>query len=180
MRYLLIAIIITLIFGLAFTAIKWPGGLHRTFSQHAVATRWSKIFYALLFLVTLPMLAWFVGAWLIPQKRLPDAFLWLTYIAALFQILCTWFPEVGGWRTIVHRMLAGVSAIAVLSLVVVIASSASLPILVRLVAWIGLSFMMLILAIALSHQNGYKWALLMQVGYYTVFFGVLLSVTYMS
>lgn len=149
-----------------------------TFSQHVIVSRWSKIYYALLFLATLPLLAWFIGGWLVPQKQLPDAFVWVAYIAVIFQIVCTWFPEVGGWRTVTHRVLTAISGVAMLPLVWMVATTPSLSVVVRFSAWIALGFMSWLLAIALSNQKGYRWALLLQIGYYAAFFIVLLLVTY--
>jgi hypothetical protein len=179
MQHLLILIVVVLILGLTYTVAKWPGGLHMTFSQHVAVARRSAIYYAFLFLTTLPLLVWFVGGWLVPQKQLPDAFLWFTYVAVLFQIVCTWFPEVGGWRTSVHRILTGISGVAMLPLVVILATAPSLSMTVRSSAWIALAFMVFLLAIALSNQKGYKWALPLQIGYYAAFFVVLLLATYL-
>lgn len=150
-----------------------------TFSQHVVATRWSKIYYAILFLVTLPFFLWFIGSWFIPQKHLPGAFLWFTYVAVLFQIACTWFPEVGAWRTIVHRVLTGISGVAMLPLVAILAMTSSLSSVVRLSSALALGLMIFLLLIALKNQKGYKWALLLQIGYYAAFFVVLLLATYL-
>lgn len=179
MQHLLALVIIVLILGLTYTVTKWPGGLHMTFSQHVAIARQSAIYYAFLFLATLPLLVWFIGGWLVPQKQLPDAFLWFAYIAVVFQIVCTWFPEVGGWRTTVHRLLTGISGIAMLPLVIILATAPSLSVPVRLSAWAALGFMVFLLAIALSNQKGYKWALLLQIGYYAAFFVVLLLATYL-
>ncbi len=150
-----------------------------TFSQHVVATRWSKIFYALLFLVTLPLLVWFIAAWLVPNKHLPEAFLWFTYVAVIFQILCTWFPEEGGWKTTLHRMLTGISGVAMLPLVVILAMSTNLSLFVRVVAWAAVGFMITLLTVALRNQKGYKWALPLQIGYYSAFFLVIVLATYL-
>lgn len=179
MQHLLILIITVLILGLAYTVTRWPGGLHMTFSQHVAVARSSAIYYAFLFLATLPLLVWFIGGWLVPQKQLPDAFLWFTYIAVLFQIVCTWFPEVGGWRTTVHRVLTGISGIAMLPLVVMLAVASSLSVVVRFSAWFVLAFMVFLLAIALGNQKGHKWTLLLQIGYYAAFFAILLLATYL-
>ncbi len=179
MQYLLIVVVIMLITGLSYTVVKWPGGLHMTFSQHVIATRWSKIYYASLFLVTLPLFVWFIGSWLIPQKQLPGTFLWFTCVAALFQLACTWFPETGGWRTTVHRVLTGVSGVAMLPLMFILATTSSISISVRFSAWAALGLMIILLVIAVSNQKGYKWALLLQVGYYATFFAVLLLATYL-
>jgi len=179
MQHTLIFVIIALIIGLTFTVTKWRGGLHMTFSQHVVATRWSKVFYALLFLVTLPVFVWFVAAWFVPHKHLPEAFLWLTYVAVLFQILCTWVPEEGGRRTTIHRTSTGISGVAMLPLVIILATSANFSLLVRLTAWAAFGFMVALLAVALRHQRGHRWALLLQIGYYAAFFLVMLLATYL-
>ena len=75
-------------------------------------------------------------SWLV---RLNNAFLWFMYVAVLFQIMCTWFPEVGGWRTTVHRVLTGISGPPCPALVM-LATAANLSIVVRFSAWGILAF----------------------------------------
>lgn len=179
MQHLIIIIILLFIAGLTFTVTKWKGGLHMTFSRHAATSRWSKIFYASLFLVTLPLLMLFFVEWFIPTKNLPNIFLWFATIACLFQILCTWVPEEGGRKTIVHRVLTGISGISLLPLVVIIATSKSLSTIIHNTAWFAFLVMVVLLVIALSHQKGYRYALLLQIGYYTAFFIVILTTTYL-
>lgn len=178
MQYILVVVIFALICGLTYTIKKWPGGAHMTFSQHAAANRQSKIFYSLLFLVTLPFLLWFMSAWLVPQKSLPVAFTYIAALAILLQIVCTWFPEEGGLKTIIHRVLTGISGVALLPLVAIIATASSLSSITRLIAWVVFAVMIILLAVALSHQKGYRWALHIQITYYALFFLVILFVTY--
>lgn len=178
MQHLLVIVIAMVIIGLAITVSTWPGGMHMTFSQHAATSKWSKVYYAALFLATLPLLMWFFVDWLIPVKNLPEAFLWFAGIAVLFQILCTWFPEEGGKKTQIHRTLTGISGFAMLPLVFIIAVTSALPLAVRVTAWIGLAAMLVLLGIALKNQRGFRWALLLQIGYYAVFFIVLLALAY--
>lgn len=149
-----------------------------TFSQHAVASRWSKIYYSLLFIILLPILFLFFALWLVPAKGLPNAFLWIAAISVLFQIACTWVPEEGGRKTVVHRLLTSISGIALLPLVAIIATSSMLLAAVRDVAWVALLAMMALLIIALGNQTGFRYALLLQIGYYAAFFAVILLVTY--
>ena len=178
MQHLLILVIALVIIGLTFTVTKWPGGMHMTFSQHAATSRWSKIYYALLFLATLPLLMWFFFDWFVPNRSLPHAFLWFAGVAIVFQIICTWVPEEGGMKTKVHRSLTGISGIALLPLVIMIATAATLSTPVRVTAWIGLATMVVLLMIALRNQKGFRWALPLQAGYYAVFFIILLAATY--
>jgi len=180
MQHLIIFIILLLIIGLTFTVIRWRGGLHMTFSQHAAANRWSKIYYALLFLVTLPLLMLFFIAWFVPTKHLPNAFLWFAATAIIFQIICTWVPEEGEGKRIVHRILTGISGVALLPLVGIIATSTYLSMILRNVAWVALFLMMVLLGIALVNQKGYRYALLLQVGYYAIFFTVIVITTYLA
>jgi len=178
MQHLLLLVIALLVIGLAFTVVKWPGGAHMTFSQHAATSRWSKIYYSLLFMITLPLLMWFFAGWFVPEKALPAAFLWFAGIAVAFQILCTWVPEEGGTKTKVHRALTAISGIAMLPLVIIIATSSNLPGLVNIVAWVGLCVMTALLGVALKNQKGFRWALFLQIGYYATFFAVLLAANY--
>jgi len=180
MQHVALAVVLALIIGLTYTATHWPGGLHMTFSQHAAMNRWSKVFYSLLFTVTLPVFLWFIASWLVPEKHLPDAFVWFADIAVIFQIACTWVPEVGGTRTVIHRTLTGISCVAMLPLVVMLATSSNLPISARITAWIALVIMaVLLLLLVLKNQIGQRWALLLQVGYYAAFFGAILVTTYL-
>jgi len=178
MQQLLLFVVILLILGLSFTVTRWRGGLHMTFSQHAAVTRQAKLFYAFLFLVTLPLFAWFIVGWFVPHKHLPASFVWFTYTAVVFQILCTWFPEEGGWKTLVHRLLTAISAIAMLPLIVILGLSMYLSPYMRGLAWVAFGSMVALLMVAFTHQKGYKRALLLQIGYYAVFFLMMLLLTY--
>lgn len=179
MQHLILLTIALLIAGLAFTVLKWRGGMHMTFSQHAAATRTSKIYYALLFLITLPILMLFIVEWYVPTNNLPNMFIWFATIAVIFQIVCTWVPEEGGIKTTIHRALTGISGIALLPLVLLIAISSNLSVLVRGVAWGMLVLMIILLGIALINQKGYRYALLLQIGYYTAFFITIVVSTYL-
>ena len=149
-----------------------------TFSQHAATNRFSKIFYSIIFMITLPMLMFFFAYWLVPTKHLPDAFLWFAAIAVLFQIICTWSPETGGRRTVIHRILTAISGFAMLPLMVILGTVTSLSMNIRYASWIGLVVMLILMFLALRNQKGYPYALLLQVGYYTTFFIIILVATY--
>ena len=179
MQHLIILIILLLIAGLTFTVTKWKGGLHMTFSGHAATSRWSKIFYALLFLFTLPMLMLFFMEWFVPTKNLPSTFLWFAAIACIFQIRCTWVPDEGGRKTVVHRILTGVSGVTLLPVVLIIATSSQLSFIVKTITWIELILMITLLTIALANQKGYRFVLLLQIGYYAIFFIIILTTTYL-
>ncbi len=178
MQHVLLFDIVLLIAGLTFTVRKWKGGMRMTFSQHAATNRASKIFYSLLFIVTLPMLIVFFAKWYVPTNNLPDIFLWLAVVSAVFQILCTWVPEVGGTKTVIHRVLTAISGVALLPLIVIIGCSSQFSTLERSVAWTALAAMVTLLGIALKNQGGYRYALLLQIGYYAAFFVVILVSTY--
>lgn len=178
MQHLVLLTLVLSILGLGFLIIKWPGGIHMTFSQHAATNRSSKIFYSSLFMIALPILMVFFSAWFVPEKSLPVAFLWFAGIAVVFQIVCTWVPEDGGTRTVVHRILTSISGIAMLPLVAIVAMAPNLSIFVRITSLMVLLLMIALLGIALKNQKGYERALLLQVGYYSAFFLSILSATY--
>lgn len=178
MQHLILLTITLLIVGLAFTMLRWRGGLHMTFSQHAAVNRTATIYYSLLFLVTLPILITFFATWYVPVNNLPSAFLWFAVASALFQIVCTWFPENGGTNTKIHRVLTGLSGVTLLPLMMIIASSSNFSDIVRIITWAALAVMLVLLSIALKNQGGYRYALLLQIGYYATFFMALLISTY--
>jgi hypothetical protein len=180
MQHLILLVMILLAAGLAYVPVRWPGGLHMTFSQHVAAGRWSKNYYSLLFLITLPLLLWFFIAWFVPEKDLPTAFTWFAVVAVIFQIACTFVPEVGGTRTKVHRALAGISGFAMLPLVIMLVLAQHLSFFAKLVAAGMLIVMLALLAIALKHPRGHNKALLLQIGYYAGFFIAILAATYLG
>lgn len=178
MQHIGLFVVILLIIGLSFTVFTWKGGLHMTFSQHVARKRSSKIFYSILFMTTLPLLMFFFASWLVPTKNLPSEFLWFAAMAIVFQIACTWVPEEGGTKTIIHRILTAISGIALLPLTGIIATAPNLSSNIKNIAWIALVIMVIHLGIALRNQKGYRYALLLQIGYYAAFFVVILSLTY--
>lgn len=180
MQHLILLVVILLIAGLAYVPVRWPGGLHMTFSQHVAAARWSRIYYSLFFLIILPLLLWFFIAWLVPEKDLPTAFIWFAAVAVAFQIACTFVPEVGGIRTKIHRILTGISGFAMLPLVIMLALAQHLSLFTKFVALGMLVVMLVLLAIALRHQKGHNKALLLQIGYYGGFFIAVLAATYIG
>lgn len=48
----------------------------------------------------------------------------------------------------------------------------------RTIAWIALSCMLVILALMLFRKEMKQWALLLQIGYYSVFFLAIVTATY--
>lgn len=174
MSSLLVLIVLLVSVGLAFLVLKWPGGMHLTFSQHAAKTKWSQLYYCLLFVITLPLLTYFLVR-LASSKHLPAIFLDAALVAVIFQFLCTLVPEVGGVKTIVHRVLTGISAAAMLPLVAILAVASSLSTIAHAIAWCALILMAIILVVGLLHQRGFRYALLLQSSYYVVFFAVLFA-----
>jgi len=179
MQHVGLFVTLLIIAGLTVTVTKWPGGLHMTFSQHVAISRWAKVYYALLFMIVLPILFLFFAVWFVPMKHLPNSFLWLAAIAILFQIFCTWVPEEGGKKTTIHRILTAISCIALLPQVALIGSFSTSTALVRLFAWVALALMTILLLIAAKNQKGFRYALLLQISYYALFFAVILVTTYL-
>lgn len=180
MQHLILLVIILLVAGLAYVPLRWPGGLHMTFSQHVAVHHWSRIYYALLLLATLPLLLLFLVAWLVPERSLPSAFIWFATIAVIFQIACTFVPETGGRRTIIHRILTAISGIAMMPLVVMLIADQHLSPLARVVAFGVLILMLTLLFVVLMHRQGYNKALLLQIGYYAGSFVAILAATYVG
>lgn len=164
--------------GLCITAIKLPGGLHLTFSQRVAHRKKAKILYSLLFIIGLSILYLFFKLWLVPTKHLPSAFLLFAAISIFFQIACTFVPEEGGTKTVIHRLLTGISGVALLPLMIILMTSQTISTSLRVITGESLILMLLLLIVALANQKGFKYALLLQIGYYSLFFSIILLVTY--
>ncbi|MGB4768761.1 MAG: hypothetical protein WBP22_05935 [Candidatus Saccharimonas sp.] len=178
MQHLGLLSFLLLVVGLLITALKLPGGLSKTFSQRVANSKIAEVLYSLLFILTLPLLYLFFAEWFVPSLGMPRHFLFFAAVAVIFQIVCTWMPERGGTMTTIHRVLTGISGIALLPMVFIIATTQSTSAYLMIVSWIALIGMLTLLAVALLNQKGFKYALLLQVGYYALFFAVILLVTY--
>lgn len=178
MQHLGLYSFLILVLGLTFTLIKKPAGLEVTFSQRVANDKKAELLYSALFIVALSLLLLFFIIWFVPKYNLQSIFLVFAVVAVFFQIACTFFPERGGWLTAIHRVLTGISGVALLPMVVVLATAKSISDGLNYIIWLGLMAMIVLLAIALKNQKGFKYALLLQIGYYALFFAIILLVTY--
>lgn len=80
--------------------------------------------------------------------------------------------------TTYHRLLTGVSGIALLPMVFIITTREGIATSMGVIASAALAGMVILLAVALLNQKGFRYALLLQVGYYLLFFVVVLLATY--
>lgn len=177
-KYFGLVSFLILVCGLLFTVVRWRGGLHMTFSQHVARSRSSIIYYSLLFAVALPLLYLFFTHWFVLEFKLPSWFSVFVTISVVMQFLCTLIPEVGGWKTLVHRVLASISGVTLLPLMIMLIIMPDIP--SSAMIFVGISFvgMMILLAMAFVHQKGYKYSLLLQIGYYALFFASVFLIAY--
>lgn len=178
MQHLGLLSVVLLAIGLTVTAMTLPGGLQKTFSQRVANNTKAELYYALLFIAVLPLLYVFFLLWFVPVIGIHHSFLWFAAVAILFQIACTFVPERGGVYTIVHRVLTAISGVALLPLVAIMATTPSISELLQQAMWVIFVLMVVLLLIALINQKGFKYALLLQIGYYALFFCAVLLVTY--
>lgn len=178
MQHLVLVSLALLVIGLTYTALKLPGRLSQTFSQRVANNTIAEILYSVLFLCALPLLYLFFADWFVPTNHISQMFLIFAAVAVVFQIGCTWVPERGGRMTVIHRTLTGISGIALLPAVLVITTARSISVGLRYAIWGVLALMIILLIVALANQKGFRYALLLQVGYYALFFATILVVTY--
>lgn len=164
--------------GLAFAVFHWKGGLHMTFSQHIARQRVSIIYYSVLFALTLPLLSLFLIGWFVPMFQLPAWFTFFVVLSVTTQFLCTLIPEIEGWKTIAHRTLAGVSALSMLPLVMVLATSLDISQVGKVLAGVSLAGMLALLIVAAVGRFKHRYALLLQAGYNILFFVPIFYITY--
>lgn len=178
MQSLVLLSLALLIIGLTYTALELPGRLSKTFSQRVADNKIAEVLYSILFICALPLLYLFFSRWFVPKNHISHLFLLFAAVAVIFQISCTWIPERGGRMTVIHRSLTGISGIALLPAVFIIATTHSISATLRYTVWVVLGLMIILLTVALANQKGFRYALLLQVGYYALFFAAILLVTY--
>lgn len=177
-KYLILIALGILIPGLLFVALHWPQGIYKTFSQHIALKRVSIIYYFALFALVLPILFVFFKNYLVPELHLADVALLLVALSSVAQIACTLVPEVGGTKTIVHQIFAGISALLLLVVLLFIVRSDTISALDRVVVTICIAAMLLIVGFVAFWKRTRIPSLLLQVGYFALFFIAILFVTY--
>lgn len=159
-----------LITALSLMFVIWPGSIHKTFSQNAARNKASIRYYAVTFIVFLSMFTlvmWSAfGRW--SHYKLDDVWLWYV-TGATAQIVAVLVPEVGGRRTYIHRIAADVSAISALLVLIFI----------QVMSWpwvlIALPIMILIILFTLLKKGNPRYALILQIIYFSTFFAALIT-----
>jgi hypothetical protein len=168
-----------LLSGLLFIIWRWPQGKHLTFSQHVATQRHTILYYVLLFSIVLPLLLLFFINWFVPTLKLPILFTIFIVISSITQYVCTLIPEVGGWKTKYHRMLAGVSALFLLPPLGLLIISDSVLISGKCLALAGVLTMLSIVYVLMRGKGEHRYFLLLQSGYFAAFFVPVLLISYL-
>lgn len=174
-KYLGIISIGILFTGLLFLIKKWPKNIHYTFSQHAATNKASTLYYICLFTVTLPILAIFLFAWLVPTFNISALFVVLISLSLIFQYACTFVPEVGT-NLKNHQLLAGISGLLLLPGLVVLLYASGVDSIDKIITVASMVIMTGIVIRAASHKT--KYALILQSGYFIAFFAPIIAIAY--
>jgi len=167
-----------LICGLAFVIAKWPQGRHKTFSQHVAVQKITIYYYIGLFAITLPLLLLFFALWFVPTFQLSQWFMVSIVASSIAQFACTLIPEVGGWKTKYHRMLAGISAVLLLPCMTLLLLADSVAVIDKTFVSLGLLIMIAIIGWLFVAKDAQKNGLLLQIGYYTAFLASVMMVSF--
>jgi len=177
-KYLGLISIIILFAGLWFVVWRWPQGKHMTFSQHVAQHKSATVYYFFLFAAALPLLNIFFIKWFTPTFDLPIWFNVSAIAASVFQIVCTLVSESPGWRVRGHQLLAGISALLLLPLPMILASSSNIGITDRIVAAISLLVMLGVVIFVVRFKGKHPKLLIAQVTYFATFFTPILFISY--
>lgn len=168
--YRLIGIGAFVVMSIALTLLimRWPLGIHQTFSQHAAQSKRLSIYYFSIFATTMPLLWLFVTFYLMPKLSLPVSVSVLFGLTVFSQIVCTLFPEKGkGSNLLVHRIFAGISALLMFPTMYIISETTRNNTL-SLVGWLGLVAMAITIIFVVHFRE--RFSLIAQIVYYTAFF----------
>lgn len=171
---------ILLVAGLAFTVYRWPAARHLTFSQRVALQRESILYYISLFTLVLPVLLIFIIGWFVPYFQLSVWFTIFVTIGAVLQYIGTLIPEVGGWRTKVHRFIYGISALSLLPPLFMLLFANSVTTIDKFVVVLGLTAMIgLVIFANITKKDRYEVSYIHQSIYYAGFFIPILSISYL-
>lgn len=176
-HFILFALVI-LVPGLAFIPWRWPHDIGKTFSQHVADKMSSRIYYVALFSVSLPLVYLFFANYLVPALALPTSILIVVATSCLAQIGCTLVPETGGIKSKIHVTLAGISALLLPVILLIIMRGGVISVLDRMAVGIG-TLLMILIAASLMFRNKIRLpALWLQIGYFALFFAALITAAY--
>jgi hypothetical protein len=179
MKSLGLVAFIVLVLGLAFIVARWPEGKRKTFSQRVAVERHRTLYYIALFSVALPLLLIFFLGWLAPEFGLSPWFGVFVIISAVAQYACTFIPEIGGWRTHVHRTLAGISGTFLLPALTCLLWVSTISTPTKVFTAICGATMFATAYIALVSNEETDNFLAIQIVYYAAFFAPILYVSYL-
>lgn len=165
--------------GLAFTVWKWPQGKHLTFSQHVAISKYSILYYVLLFSIFLPLAVVFLVGWFMPTFHLPNIFGVLVILSALMQFACTLIPEIGGWKTRHHRLLAATSAFLLVPILLIILAKSTVSMPGKAITLVSALVMISIIYLLARHRGEHSHMLLLQAGYFVAFFVPIVFISYL-
>ncbi len=177
-KYLGIAAVGLLVLGLTYIVIAWPMGSHKTFSQHVAARRISILYYIALVALTLPLLALFLLKWFAPSLQLSVWFNICIVLALCAQFCCTLVPEIGGWRSLTHRLLAGISALLLVPALCLTLASGKISLAEDIAVTIGLIIMTVCIGFVVVNKGRPSYFLLIQVAYFVAFLAPIMIISY--
>lgn len=177
-KYFMLYALGILVPGLAFVVWRWPAGLDKTLSQHVASRKSSILYYFFLFLVVLPIMYLFFARYFVPVFHLSEVVLYLVAVSCLTQIGCTLIPEIGGRKTVVHQTLAGISALSLIAVLLYLMVTNGIAMQAKFVVGICVFLMILIVGFIALRRRTSLPVLLLQSGYFTLFFVAILSVAY--
>lgn len=178
-KYFGLLSLILLFFGLSFIVIKWPRGRQYTFSQHIAQYTSSILYYILLFSIALPLLVLFFLEWFSPTFGMAWWFtIWLI-LAAIFQLLCAFIPEVGRRRVIWHKWLAGISAFCLQPPILIVTLASQFQTIDRVIAGVSFATMFTLMIFMTINRAQHSNFLAIQAGYYVAFFAPFIAISYL-
>lgn len=151
-----------------------------SFSQHVALHKYSIAYYIALFSVVLPLLLLFLLGWFMPEYNLSAWFGFFVASSAAAQFACTLIPEVGGWKSYYHRLLASVSAVMLVPALLILLFSETINTPARIITLASLLIMTSIIYRLVVSHGKHRMLLVIQSVYYAAFFAPILFLAYLQ
>ena len=172
--------VVTLVASLIYAQVQWGPDYRKTFSRLVAQKRSSIMYYFGVFFIFLSNFSVFMVTSFIPQFSLPKLFVWIYFLGVASQFICVAVPEVGGNRTKVHLIAAGVMSISALAQLAALIFLTHLSLLSFAVCLLSLLIMSVILLVVVLKHSLTKYELGLQSIYFASYLGALIFISYVG
>ena len=170
--------VIILIISLIYAQLRWGPDYRKTFSRLVAQKQSSIIYYFIIFFIFLSLFSLFIITSFTTRLNLPTSFTLIYFLSVASQLICVIVPEIGGNKTRIHIVAAGIMSASVFVQVVLLICLVHLSTTSFVICTLSLLLMALIWLVIIFKHNFAKYELALQSIYFVSYLGALMAVYY--